>query len=120
MKRLWKKGLSFILALIMAVGLFPTTAFAAVDSSGRPKDVNNKLVLSVYTGNGFPGEPAVYGTSNYKNINSEFTVQSGATFANTANNQLDWNKINETFYQTTICINIYRADGRNNIAVLVD
>ena len=47
MKRLWKKGLSFFLALIMAVGLFPTTAFAAVDSSGRPKDVNNKLVLSI-------------------------------------------------------------------------
>ena len=75
MKKLWQKGLSFILTLIMVAGLLPTTALAAVDSSGRPKDVNNKLVLSIYTGNGFPGEPAVYGTSNYKNFNS-YTLES--------------------------------------------
>lgn len=116
MKKLWQRGLSFILTLIMAAGLLPTTALAAVDSSGRPKDVNNKLVLSIYTGNGFPGEPAVYGTSNYKNINSKFTVQSGATFANTANNQLDWNKINKDVVQgassgSTSVWGVYDANG---------
>ena len=69
MKKLWKKGLSFVLTVFMVAGLLPTTAFAAVDSTGKPKDVNNTLVLSIYTGNGFPGEPAVYGTSDYKNFN---------------------------------------------------
>ena len=80
MKKLWQKGLSFILTLIMVAGLLPTTALAAVDSTGRPKDVNNALVLSIYTGTGFPGEPAVYSPSNYKNFDSSFKVKSGATF----------------------------------------
>ena len=116
MKTTLKKGLSFILALIMVAGLFPTAVFAAVDSTGRPKDVNNTLVLSIYTGNGFPGEPAVYGTGNYKNINSRFAVQSGATFASSAKDQLDWNKINKDIVQGTSSGNtsvwgVYDANG---------
>ena len=88
MKKIFKRGLALALALIMVLGLMPLTAFAAVDSSGKPTDVNNALVLSIYTGSGFPGEPAVYGTSNYKNFNSSFAVRSGATFASSAVNQL--------------------------------
>ena len=95
MKKILKRGLSLVLVLVMMTGLMPVTAFAAVDSSGRPKDVNNTLVLSIYTGSGFPGEPAVYGTSDYKNINSKFAVKSGATFASSAKDQLDWEKINK-------------------------
>ena len=116
MKTIWKKGLSFILALIMVAGLFSTTVFAAVDSTGRPKDVNNALVLSIYTGNGFPGEPAVYGTSNYKNFDSSFKVRSGATFANSAKNQLDWTKIQKDIVQgtssgSTSVWGVYDANG---------
>ena len=116
MKKILKRGLSLVLALIMVVGLLPVTAFAAVESSGRPKDVNNTLVLSFYTGDGFPGEPAVYGTGNYKNINSSFAVKSGATFANTANNQLDWDKINKDIVQgassgSTSVWGVYDANG---------
>ena len=116
MKKLWQKGLSFILTLIMVAGLLPTTALAAVDSTGRPKDVNNALVLSIYTGTGFPGEPAVYSPSNYKNFDSSFKVKSGATFANSSKNQLDWTKIQEDIVQGTSSGNtsvwgVYNANG---------
>ena len=115
MKKIWKKGLSFVLALIMVTGLFPVTVLGAVDSSGRPKDVNNKLILAIYTGDGFPGEPAVYGTSNYKNINSSFAAKSG-TFASSANSQLDWDKINKDIVQgassgSTSVWGVYDAEG---------
>ena len=99
MKNMLKRGLSLALALIMVVGLMPVTAFAAVDSSGKPTDTNNTLVLSIYTGEGFPGEPAVYGTSNYKNITSSFEVRSGATFASSAKDQLDWEKVKKDLVQ---------------------
>lgn len=36
MKKILKRGLSLVLALVMVTGLMPVTAFAAVDSSGRP------------------------------------------------------------------------------------
>ena len=111
-----RKGLSFILAVIMVMGLLPVTAYAAVDSTGRPKDVNNSLILSIYTGSGFPGEPAVYGTSNYKNFNSNFEIRSGATFASSSNNQLDWTKIDKDIVQGTASGNttvwgVYDANG---------
>ena len=108
MKKILKRGLSLVLALVMVTGLLPVTAFAAVDNAtGMPKDVNNTLVLAIYTGTGFPGEPAVYGTENYKNINSSFTVRSGATFASTANNQLDWSKIKDDIVQGSASGNTY-------------
>ena len=116
MKKILSKGLSIILAVVMIAGLLPTTVFAAVDSTGRPKDVNNELVLSIYTGSGFPGEPVVYSTTNYKNYNSKFEVKSGATFANSAKNQLDWNKIQEDIVQgtssgSTSVWGVYDANG---------
>lgn len=116
MKKILSKGLSIILAVVMIAGLLPTAVFAAVDSTGRPKDVNNELVLSIYTGSGFPGEPAVYSTTNYKNYNSKFEVKSGATFANSAKNQLDWNKIQEDIVQgtssgSTSVWGVYDANG---------
>ena len=108
MKKILKRGLSFILALMMVVGMLPVTAFAAVDNAtGMPKDVNNTLVLAIYTGEGFPGEPAVYGTEKYKNISSEFKVKSGSTFATTANNQLDWAKIQKDIVQGTTSSDTY-------------
>lgn len=80
MKRIWKKGLSFVLAVIMVMSLMPTTAFAAVDSSGKPTDLNNTLVLSIYTPEGsIPGEPATHGSEDYVSFNSKFneTTASG-------------------------------------------
>lgn len=116
MKKILKRGLSLVLTLIMVIGLLPVTAFAAVDSTGKPTDLNNTLVLSIYTGDGFPGEPAVYGTSNYKNINSSFTVRSGATFSSSAKDQLDWEKINKDIVQgassgNTSVWGVYDANG---------
>lgn len=116
MNTIWKKVLACILVFTMVAGLLPATVYAAVDSTGRPKDVNNTLVLSIYTGSGFPGEPAVYGTSNYKNFDSSFKIKSGATFASSAKNQLDWNKIQKDIVQgassgSTSVWGVYDANG---------
>ena len=75
--KLLKKSLSFLIVLTMLVAVLPTTALAAVDSTGKPTDLANDIVLSIYTPDGqFPGEPAVYGTSNYKSFKSDFTLAS--------------------------------------------
>ena len=116
MKKILKRGLSLVLTLVILAGLMPVTAFAAVDSSGKPTDLNNTLVLSVYIGEGFPGEPAVYGTSNYRNFNSSFTVRSGATFSSTATDQLDWDKVKKDLVQgtasgSTSVWGVYDANG---------
>ena len=56
MRKIWKKGLSLVLVMVMVIGLLPVTAFAAVDATGKPTDLNNTLVLSIYTPEGsFPG-----------------------------------------------------------------
>lgn len=115
MKKILKRGLSLVLTLIMVVGLLPVTAFAAVDSSGRPQDVANKLILAIYNGTGFPGEPAVYSPTSYKNINSKFEAKSG-TFASSAKDQLDWNKIEPDLLQgktsgNTKVWGVYDASG---------
>ena len=79
MKKIWKRGLSFVLALVMVAGLLPVTAFAAVDSTGKPTDLNNTLVLSIYTPEGsFPGEPAMHGSEDYISFNSQFAKTSAS------------------------------------------
>ena len=79
MKKIWKRGLSFVLALVMVAGLLPVTAFAAVDSTGKPTDLNNTLVLSIYTPEGsFPGEPAMHGSEDYISFNSKFAKTSAS------------------------------------------
>ena len=80
MKNILKRGLSLVLTLIMVIGMLPVTVFAAVDSSGKPTDLNNTLVVSIYTPDGsFPGEPAMHGSEDYISFNSQFakTTASG-------------------------------------------
>ena len=90
MKSMLKRGLSAFLALIMVVGLLPVTAFAAVDSSGKPTDLKNKLVLSIYTTEGtFPGEPATHSSSEYISFNSNFAETSASgQFKSSAESEL--------------------------------
>lgn len=90
MKRLWKKGLSVVLAVVMVVSMMPTIAFAAVDSSGKPTDLNNTLVLSIYTPEGsIPGEPATHGSEDYISFNSSFAKTSASgKFKNSAESEL--------------------------------
>lgn len=79
MKKILKRGLSFFLALIMVVGILPVTAFAAVDSTGKPTNLKDKLILSIYTPEGsFPGEPATHGSSEYISFNSNFVKTSAS------------------------------------------
>ena len=79
MKKILKRGLSLVLALVIVTGLLPITAFAAVDSSGKPTDLKNTLVLSIYTPEGsFPGEPAMHGSEDYISFNSKFKQTSAS------------------------------------------
>ena len=92
MKKMLKRGLSLVLTLIMVVGLLPVTAFAKVDSNtGYPQDLNNKLILSIYTTEGkFPGEPATHGSSEYVSFKSDFTRTSASgQFKASAEDELD-------------------------------
>ena len=88
MKKL-KRILSALLVLCMVITLLPNMAFAAHDSSGKPLDLTGSVYLALYTaGNSFPGEPAVYGTTNYLNYNASFSPISYGTFASSAENLL--------------------------------
>lgn len=88
MNKIFKKGTALLLALIMVMTLMPVTAYAAVDASGRPTNLDNKLILSIYIGEGFPGEPAFHDSKDYVNINSKFEKRSG-DFASKAVGELD-------------------------------
>ena len=88
--KILKRGLSLAIALVMVAGLLPVTAFAAVDSSGKPTDLNNKVVLSIYTPEGsIPGEPAMHGSEDYVSLNSQFKKAStSGTFKSSAASEL--------------------------------
>ena len=95
MMKTFKKGISLLIAFALLVGMIPFTAFAAVDSTGKPTDLNNNIILSIYIPEGeFPGEPAVYGTSNYKSFKSDFTLGTTSSwnaviFKDSAESELD-------------------------------
>ena len=91
MKRFLKRGLSLVLAMVMVIGLLPITAFGAVDASGKPTDLKNTLVLSIYTPEGsFPGEPAMHDSADYESFNSKFEITSASgKFKDNATSELD-------------------------------
>jgi len=63
-----------MLAVILVIGMLPATAFASHrQSDGYPLDLNDNVILSVYTGSVFPGEPYTHmDTSPYVRFNSSF------------------------------------------------
>ena len=99
--------------------MLPLTAFAAVDSSGRPTDLKNKLVLSIYTTEGtFPGEPATHGSSEYISFKSDFTTTSASgQFKSSAEDELDPSILGEnvlvqgTGNSSTKVWGVFSADG---------
>lgn len=117
MKNVWKRGLSLALALVMVAGLLPVTAFAAVDSSGKPTDLNNTVVLSIYTPEGsIPGEPAMHGSEDYVSLNSQFKETSASgTFKSSAASELKPEILNDLVEGTPSGRNtvwgVFSADG---------
>ena len=114
---IWKKALSAFLALAMVIGLIPVRAYAAVDSTGKPTDLNNTLVLSIYTPEGaFPGEPAMHGSEDYISFNSQFakTTASGK-FKDVATTELRTEVLNDLVQGTSNGNNtvwgVFSADG---------
>lgn len=91
MKKMRKnRVLALLLTLMMVIGMLPTTALAAHDGTGRPTDLTGRVTLAIYNKSGFPGEPAIYGVSDYTKINSNFKEASfwNGYFNNRASNVL--------------------------------
>lgn len=109
MKKILKRGLAFALVMILVTGLLPVTAFAAVDSSGKPTDLNNTVVLSIYTPEGsIPGEPAMHGSEDYVSLNSQFKETSASgTFKSSAASELKIEILNDLVEGT--------PDGKNTV-----
>ena len=109
MKKILKRGLSLVLVLVMLTGLLPVAAFAAVDASGKPTDLNNTLVVSIYTPEGsFPGEPAMHGSEDYISFNSKFaTTSASGKFKDSAASEL----------KTEILADLVQgaSDGKNTV-----
>ena len=80
-KTIWNKLISCVAVLTMILGLLPTTALAAHDSTGKPTDLKNPVYLAIYNKDGFPGEPAVYGITDYTNFKKDFKKGNWTTFA---------------------------------------
>lgn len=60
------------LAVVITLGLLPTNVFAAHDGDGKPTNLADEVVVALYKGDEFPGEPAVYGTSQYEGFDANF------------------------------------------------
>ena len=117
MKKILKRGLSLVLTLIMVAGLLPVSASAKVNNNtGYPLDLDNDLILSIYTKDGeFPGEPALHDSGNYVSFNSSFKISS-QKYASTAANELVWEKIEPALVEgtpsnTTKVWGVYDAEG---------
>lgn len=118
-KRIWRKSVSFLLAVVLTVMILPATAFAAFDSNGKPTDLKNEICLSIYNGTDFPGEPAVYGTGNYTSFNSSFKKASSwlstPTFKSSAVDELNPQILNDlqegAHSGSTTVWGVYDAEG---------
>ena len=117
MKNVLKRVFSFILVLVIAAGMMPITAHAAVDSTGKPTDLKNTLVLSIYTPEGsFPGEPAMHGSEDYISFNSKFAKTSASgKFKDDATSELELNVLDDMVQGTSNGSNtvwgVFSADG---------
>ena len=114
---LWKRIMAFTLAVVTLIGAIPLSVFAAADiNTGKPTDVNDPVVLALYTGSGFPGEPALYGAGDYLRINNKFEVtQDSVIFASSATDLLKEEIINDVRQgasnSNTDVWGVYSAEG---------
>lgn len=91
--------LSLALVSLFATSILPLNAYAAHDSDGKPTNLADKLVLAIYNGTDFPGEPTVNDKSDYTSFNSSFSVATSflgsPTFKSRASDELDPEILNE-------------------------
>jgi len=81
-KTIYKYLIIFMLLIMIA----PLTVFASHDYAGKPENIEDKVYVAIYNGEGFPGEPAIYGTSLYTNFNSNFEKTNYTQFSSSAEN----------------------------------
>jgi len=77
-----RKIIAILMVLVMLAGILPVQAFAAYDrNTGQPTDLNNRVILSVFNGTTFPGEPNTHqNTGSYSSFDGDFEKQTGSIF----------------------------------------
>lgn len=100
------------LAAILLMSMFPTTVFAAHDSTGKPLDLTGDVYLALYIGGSdFPGEPAEYAVSGYLNLNSSFGSDGFGKFAESAQNILEPSILNDVVQGTSGVWGVFSTTG---------
>lgn len=91
MKMKFKKLASLLLAAMLLFALIPSSVFASHrDSDGYPLDLNDNVVLSVYEGNNFPGEPNTHmNMGDYASFSYNFDHNEDVDYAQSATGVLN-------------------------------
>ena len=107
-----KRTLCIFLAVVLLVSMFPTSVFAAHDSTGKPLDLSGDVYLALYIGGSdFPGEPAEYAVSGYLNLNASFGSSGFGKFAESAENILEPSILNDVVQGTSGVWGVFSTTG---------
>ncbi len=107
-----RRTLCIFLAVVLLVSMFPTSVFAAHDSTGKPLDLTGDVYLALYVGGSdFPGEPAEYAVSGYLNLNSSFGSNGFGKFAESAENILDDSILDDVVQGTSGVWGVFSTTG---------
>lgn len=107
-----KRALCIFMAVVLLVSMFPSNVFAAHDSTGKPLDLSGDVYLALYIGgNNFPGEPAEYAVSGYLNLNSSFGSTGFGKFAESAENILEEDILDDVVQGTSGVWGVFSTTG---------
>ena len=107
-----RRALCIFFAVVLLVSMFPTSVFAAHDSTGKPLDLTGDVYLALYVGGSdFPGEPAEYAVSGYLNLNSSFDSNGFGKFAESAENILDDSILDDVVQGTSGVWGVFSTTG---------
>ena len=108
-----KRRISCIfLAVILLMSMFPVHVFAAHDSTGKPLDLSGDVYLALYIGGSdFPGEPAEHAVSGYLNLNASFGYSGFGKFAESAENILHENILDDVVQGTSGVWGVFSTTG---------
>ena len=107
-----KRVFCIILTAVLLVNMFPISVFAAHDSTGKPLDLTGDVYLALYIGGSdFPGEPAEHAVSGYLNLNSAFGSNGFGKFAESAENILHEDILDDVVQGTSGVWGVFSTTG---------
>lgn len=107
-----RRTLCIFLAVVLLVSMFPTSVFAAHDSTGKPLDLTGDVYLALYVGGSdFPGEPAEHAVSGYLNLNASFGSTGFGKFAESAQSILEPSILNDVVQGTSGVWGVFSTTG---------